>query len=379
MDKKNIESKSIKICNVCVMTDKGDPLMHTDDNGQCNYCCSAVQRKSKEYYPNEYGSNLLAETLATIKENCRNDQYDCMMGISGGLDSSYLAYLGHRWGLRILGVHIDDGYDTPTAKDNVQKIADYCNIKLINICPDESQYNDLLLAFMKASVPNIAIPQDNILTASLYRFAAEHHIRYFLSGFNFPLESILQGGNTHPHGDKAHIKAIGKKFGTLTYDKLPMISTRQIADMRKKLKIQTIYPLNFINYNKNQAIAELKEHCDYNYYEAKHFESIFTRFMQTCWLPQKFEVDKRRSHFSSLIIDGQMSREEALAELEKPPIRKELLEADKAFICRKMNISITELEALIALPPKSHTDYHIDISLRIRRVLSKIKHDVLHL
>ena len=242
-----------------------------------------------------------------------------MMGISGGLDSAYLAYLGAaQWGLRILAIHVDDGFNTPLAEKNIHDLCEKGGIDLRIIKPDQELFCDLTRAFILAGVPNIAIPQDNVLTAILYQQAAEYKINYFLSGANFALESILQRGNTHNAMDTVHIHAIHKKFGHLPLKNLPLIGIWSKYLFQKYIyRIQTFRPLDYVNYNLKDALKELYEFSGYTYYEAKHCESCLTKFMQWYYLPEKFGVDKRKSHFSSLIVTNQMERKEALQQLSK--------------------------------------------------------------
>ncbi len=233
------------------------------------------------------------------------------MGISGGLDSSYLAYLGYKWGLRILAVHIDDGYDTEISKSNIKKLCDAAHVDLKTIVPDASQFNELTLAYMKAGVPNLAVPQDIILLAFLYDTVKESGVKYFLSGGNFALESILQQGNTFNAMDTVNIKDIFKRFGRDSIDKLKFISSYRKYCYMRTGKIAEYRPLNYIDYNRERAFKELEEFCGFEYYGRKHLENILTAFIQLYWLPKKFGVDKRSSHMSSMIVSGQMTREEA--------------------------------------------------------------------
>lgn len=295
------------------------------------------------------------------------------MGISGGLDSSYLAYLGTKWGLRILAIHIDDGFNSEIAIKNIRNIEKTCNLEIAHVKPDREQYFDLTKAFFMAGVPNLAIPQDNLIFAYIYELSKKHDIKNFLSGGNFALESILQKGNTNSALDKRHIFDVNKKYGTTSLNKLKITSSfeRKIKD-QMVLKINEYRPLNYIDYNKAKALKELEEYCDYNYYGGKHYESILTMFMQKYYLPQKFNVDKRSSHLSSLIIVNQISREEALEELKKPLINdNELEELIKAFI-ERINISRDEFNSIMKSEPIDHTCYKTSlwkyVSLFVRKI-----------
>lgn len=217
-------------------------------------------------------------------------------------------------------------------------------------------FADVTKAFIRAGVPNIAIPQDNVLFATLYKYAKKNNINYFLSGSNFALESILQKGNTYDASDKVHIKDIQKKYGDLkSIKELPLIS---IFDKRIKYhyfyKIHTLKPLNYIKYEADKALHELEKACGFEYYGDKHCESIFTRFMQRYYLPEKFEVDKRKSHYSSMILTGQMTREEALKKLEEPLYTEENLEKDIEYIIQKLGMTRDEFDSLMKQEPRNH-------------------------
>ena len=298
--------------------------------------------------------------MAAIKEDCRDKEYDCLVGISGGVDSSYVIYLGHKYGLRMLAVHIDDGFDTAVTTQNIENLCRAARTKLLVIQPDIEQYKDLTLSLFKASIPNLAIAQDNILIASLNRIAREFKMKYFLSGSNFATECILERGKDGVvAADCTHIKAIHGKFGTKPLDKLTLISLPQkfIFD-RYFSKVRKIYPLNYINYDLKTCLKELEEFCGYTYYGGKHHESILTRFLQCYYLPVKYNLDKRKSHFSSMIVSGQMTREEALKKLAQPPYSsEELKEHDFNFIAEYLGLGRRDFEKLIALPPRKHTDY----------------------
>ena len=351
---------NIKRCNRCVMDNGSDSKIQFDDNGNCNYCNQALSEINTTYFPRESGKAKLNEMLEEIKEEGKNKPYDCAMGISGGLDSCYLAYLGYKWGLRILAFHVDDGFDTEVSKENINRLVKRTNITMVTIRPNEEQYNALIKAYMKAGVPNLAVPQDNILFACLYEEIRKNKIKYFLSGGNFALECILQQGNTHSAMDTVNIKAIHRKFGTKPIDKLCFISSyRKYFDM-KVTGLQTLRPLNYIEYNRNRAFSELKEFCGFEYYGSKHLENKLTAFVQLYWLPKKFGVDKRTSHLSSMIVSGQMTREEALKELERPVYDKELMFKYIQTIKERLNISDNEFEELMNAPIHQHNEYKVD-------------------
>lgn len=358
-------------CTRCIMDNSADPFIEFDEKGVCNYCKTADEKRRRldSISPDEKRKKL-EEMINMLKKEGRGKPYDCIMGISGGLDSSYLAYLGYTWGLRILAVHIDDGYDTNISKSNIKKLCDKANIDMRVIAPDAKQFNALTLAYMKAGVPNLAVPQDNILFAFLYKTVKETGIKYFLSGVNVSLESIIQKGNTHRSVDLVNIKDIHKRFGTEGIDKLEFTSSYQKYWLSKIGKVVTLAPLDLVNYKRDQAFKELYDFCGFEYYGRKHLENILTAFIQLYWLPKKFGVDKRTSHLSSMIVSGQMTREEALIELSEPLYDETMMNEYIGIIKNHMEISDEEFESIMKGPTHQHDEYKTDrFSEIIRRFL----------
>lgn len=351
----------MRTCSRCIMNDFSDKTIHFDENGVCNYCTEAIaQIGTTTYFPGDMGKEKLEQIIDMLKKNGKGKQYDCLMGISGGLDSSYLAYLGYTWGLRILGVHIDDGYDTDVTKRNIENLCQAADIELKIIVPNQQQYDSLTLAYMKAGVPNLAIPQDNILFAFLYDMVRESGVKYFLSGGNFALECILQQGNTYNAMDIVNIRDINKRFGMYPINKLRFISPYRKYWYLKTGKAITLRPLNYIDYNRDRAFKELKDFCGFEYYGRKHLENILTAFVQLYWLPLKFGVDKRTSHLSSMIVSGQMSRAEALKEINEPLYDERLMDQYIKIIEKRLKISDDEFQNLMIAPPHSHEEYKCD-------------------
>lgn len=357
-------------CKRCVMDNSADDTIRFDTNGYCNYCTQALSEiGTTTYFPNEEGQKRLSAMLDILKEEGKSKPYDCVMGISGGLDSSYLTYLGYQWGLRILAVHIDDGYDTEISKANIRKLCTAAHVDLRTITPDPKQFNELTLAYMHAGVPNLAIPQDNVLFAFLYDVVKQSGIKYFLSGGNFALESILQHDHVFNAMDTVNIHDINRKYGKEATNKLRFISSyRKYYYLKTKRAIQ-LRPLNDIDYNRDRAFQELYDFCGFEYYGRKHLENILTAFVQLYWFPKKFGVDKRTSHLSSMIVSGQMTRDEALAELDKPMYNEKLMNDYIVFIEKKLGITHEQFETIMAAPAHEHNDYKTD---KIDRVIRKL-------
>lgn len=340
------------------MDDMSDSTIQFDQEGNCNYCTYALGRKDSIYFPDENGKKKLEVMISKIKAEGKGRKYDCLMGISGGLDSAYLAYLGHKWGLRILAFHIDDGFNSEVAIRNVRKICEKCHITLNMERPDQEQFNDVTRSFILAGLPGICVPQDNIILSYLYKNAKENDIQYFLSGTNFSLESILQRGEAINAADGYHIKIISKLYGKKGVNKLPLVTLfDRYVKIKYFQKLQVLRPLDLINYNKKEAIQELKDFCDFDYYGGKHYENTLTHFAQVYYMPQKFGIDKRNSHLSSLIISGQMTRNEALTELDKSLYNPETIGKELEMVLGKLELTRSEFDRIMATPPKHHSDY----------------------
>lgn len=362
--------KKYQICTRCVMDNSSDDKITFDENGYCNYCTKELERKNQVYFPNEEGKKRLDAMLLEIKENSKDKPYDCLMGISGGLDSSYLAYLGYKWGLRIFAVHIDDGFDKEISKSNIQNLCKACNIDLKIEKPDSVQFNDLTAAYIRANVPNLDIPQDNILFAYLYKYARQYKIKYFLSGGNFATECILQHGHIFTALDTVNIRDIHRKFGKDRINKLHLLSNYRKFWDKMILGIKTYRPLNYINYNTDKALNDLSQFCDFKYYGGKHLENNLTHFIQMFWFYERYKLDKRRSHLSSMIVSGNITREKALDILEQPIYHKEHMDKFKNIILKRLCIDDDEFNMLLLEPPKENTDYRIDY---ITKIVNKIR------
>ena len=365
--------KKYQRCTRCIMDNKSDDKIRFDKNGYCNYCTSALAVRDKEWFPNAIGQQKLQQMVQEVKTAGKTKKYDCILGLSGGLDSSYLTYLAYKLGLRALVVHIDDGYDTKIAASNIQKLIEKSGFDYEVIKPDSEQYNALTLAFMKAGVANIATPQDNILFAFLYSRVKEYKIPYLLSGVNFSLESILQHGNTHSAYDVIQIKDIARRFCDKPIDKLKFISSNRILIDRYLLKIKTFAPLNYVDYTRDKAFKELADFCGFEYYGRKHLENILTAFIQLRWFPEKFGVDKRTSHLSSMIVSDQMTRDEALKELEEPIYNEEQMAEYVEIIKRNMKLTDEEFERIMKAPAHRHEEYKIENRTVLFQVLRAVR------
>ncbi len=351
-------------CTFCVMDDS-NPAIEFDKKGQCNCCRDARTRLSSEWWPGPEGEQRMVRLAQYLRERGKGKPYDAMVGLSGGIDSAYLAHIASRkCRLRLLAVHVDAGWNTEPAVANIESIVRGLEIDFYTHVIEWQEMRDLQVAFLKASVLNQDMPQDHAFFATLYRTANRFGIRDFLSGVNFASESIVPPGFGYPSIDGKHISAIHEIFGHEPQRTYPIMGLPEYFWMTRLRRQLTIHrPLNFYNYDKQAAQDELKQEYGWRDYGGKHSESRFTKFYQEIYLPRKFGFDKRRLHFSSLIVSGQMTRAAALKELEMPPISDQQAKRDIKFVAKKLALQQAQLIEYIDSPPRRHQDYPNNLKL----------------
>jgi N-acetyl sugar amidotransferase len=300
--------------------------------------------------------------VARIKESGQGKKYDCILGLSGGVDSSYVALIAKQHGLRPLCVHFDNGWNSEIAVRNIHNIVNTLGFDLETYVIDWEEFKDLQLAYLKASVIDIEVVTDHAIYSVIYRLALRHGINYVLSGQNIVTEGVLPSRWGWNIKDFVNIKAIHKAFGQKPLRSYPLLS-RSMKKQIAKSGIETVEFLNWMPYRKAEAIQTLQHEVGWLNYGNKHHESIWTRFFQVYILPRKFGVDKRKAHYSNLICSGQMTKEQALSKIEKPAYDPALLEQDKKFVLKKLGLTEAEFEAMMAAPPRSHKDFDTEGSL----------------
>ncbi len=350
--------KEYQICTRCVM-DTTDPDIEFDENGVCNHCRKYDDIIRKNMIPISKRKVELEKIISKIKEEGRGKKYDCVLGLSGGVDSSYVAYLANKFKLRPLVVHVDNGWNSEESEGNIRNIISKTRFDLMTYKLDWEEFKDLQRAYFKASVVDIEVLTDHAISGYIYKVACKEGIHYAINGGNFATESILPKSWVYIKTDVKNIKAIHKLFGKKKIETFPFVSTLQhLWNDKFTKKIRYINILDYINYNKIKAKEILKEELSWKDYGAKHFESIFTRFYQAYILPKKFGIDKRKAHLSSLICSGQITRKEAIDELKRDPYSsKKLLEVDKEYVLSNLGFSKAEFEKIMSEKPKSHLDY----------------------
>jgi N-acetyl sugar amidotransferase len=346
---------SYKICQRCVM-DNTMPGTGFDDNGVCCNCKDFDTQSQELWFPNIDGQSKLNQILQTIKSRSSGQEYDCIFGLSGGVDSSYLALKLKEWGLKPLVVHVDAGWNTELAVQNIETVLDYTGFDLCTEVVDWKTMKDLQAAYFRSGVTNQDVPQDHVFMAALFHFAKKFRIKSIISGHNFATESVPIRWQ-HNAMDSINLRAIHR-----TYGRRPLKGYRTVSFLDFYLLIPLLHrikfyrPLNLIPYDKEEAIAALQK-IGWKRYERKHGESEFTKFFQDYYLPVKFNIDKRRVHLSSLILSGAMTRAQALIELQQPSWIEDSVHRDIDYFCKKIGIRKDEFEEIFARKPDAHMDF----------------------
>jgi N-acetyl sugar amidotransferase len=351
--------KKYQICTNCVM-DTTDPNISFDKAGQCDYCRNYYKNILPNWHTDEKGEKELARQIETIKKEGKGKDHDCLIGISGGVDSSYVTYIAkEKYGLRPLIFHVDAGWNSQEAVNNIQRIVDGLGVDLYTEVVDWLEMQDLQLAFFKAQVPHIDTPQDHAFFAALYNFAAKNNFKYVITGANHSTECVREPLEWHYHAsDLRQLKDIHRRFGQRPLKTFPQSDIFEFKIYYRLVKgVRVIKPLNYIPYIKENAMKELIERFGWQRYAHKHYESRFTRFYEGYWLPNKFGYDKRRAHFSSLILTQQMARKEALDRLSEPAYSEQIMAQDFEFVATKLGISVSEFREIMNGTNRTFRDY----------------------
>lgn len=348
------------ICSKCVM-DTTDKKIEFDSSGKCDHCQNYEENIEPYWAYGNKGSIELEKVAKKIKKEGINKDFDCIIGVSGGLDSSYTAYIAKEvMGLKPLLFHVDAGWNTDQAVGNIEKLVNGLGVDLYTEVINWKEMKDLQVAFLKSQIPDQDIPQDTAFFSALYKFARQNKIKYVLTGGNFSTECCREPDEwgAFPGIDKTLIKDIHKKFGSRDLKTFPIIDALVYKVLYHQiLGMKVFKPLNFVSYVKKEAEALLNIEYGWKPFKHKHHESRFTRFYEDYWMPKKFGYEKRRAHFSSLIMTGQMEREEAIKRLKKPEIDEKSMKIEFEYVANKLDLSITDLQKIFDGKNKNFNDY----------------------
>jgi N-acetyl sugar amidotransferase len=346
--------------------DTSDSGIVFDASGRCDYCNNYYASILPNWHTDEGGGRELERIADRIRADGKGREHDCLIGMSGGVDSSYVTLLAkEKMGLRPLIFHVDAGWNSQQAVNNIERLVDGLQLDLHTEVVNWLEMKDLQLAFFRAQVPHLDTPQDHAFFAGLYNFAAERGFKYILTGANYSTECVREPLEWHYHAsDLRQLKDIHRRFGTRPLDTFPLAGIFTFKIYYRFVKgIRVVKPLNYVPYFKEPAMQELVDRFGWQKYAHKHYESRFTRFYEGYWLPKKFGFDKRRAHFSSLILTGQLSREEALERIARPAYDEESIEQDFEYVAAKLDLPVAELKSLLEGPRRTYRDY--DNSMRL--------------
>jgi len=347
-------------CNTCVL-DTTDLDISFDNEGVCNHCNEWLPRVEKLPKTSQEAEKNLLDIKKKIQKNTKSKKYDCLIGLSGGVDSSYIVYLAHKLGLKPLIVHFDNGWNSELAISNIEKVVTKCNFEYNTLIVDWDEFRELQVAYLKASVVDIEVATDHAIIATMFKLAKKYNIKYILSGGNIATETGMPYAWTWPKKDLTNLKNIHKKFSKVPLKTYPTRNIwKALFDKKFSNNVEDIRILDHINYTKSDAIKLLENEFGWQYYGGKHFESVFTKFYQSYILPRKFNIDKRLVHLSSLIRNKEITRDEALLELEKDLYSAETLKLEMEYVLKKLQLSKSDFEEIMNMEPVSHLEFGSD-------------------
>lgn len=347
-------------CSISVMDTIADPNITFDEKGICNYYYTYKEDEKKYVIHGKEGLELLESRFNEIKDNKGNNKYDCILGLSGGVDSTYLCLLAKEKGLNPLVVHCDNGWNSELAQHNIEQTVKRCGFDLFTYVINWAEFRELQLSYLKASVVDIEVLTDHAFMAVLYEQARKWKIKYVLAGMNIVTEQVLPSYWIYSKGDEVNIKDIQKKFGTRPMKELktfPFLNYGTKKYCEEVLKMEVITPLNWIDYNYDDVKKRIIEDLGWRDYGGKHYESVWTRFYQGYILPKKFHIDKRKAHLSNLIFSGQIDKQKALEILSNPSLPEKQLKQDYEFVLKKFGLSEEQFEQIMAQPRREHNEF----------------------
>jgi N-acetyl sugar amidotransferase len=340
--------------------DTSDHEIQFDSSGNCNHCNYFFNNSSKLLYEGAGSQKIVKDIVKKIKKTGKNSEYDCLIGVSGGVDSSYVAYLIKSLGLRALAVHVDNGWNSREAVENIKNICNRLEIDYQSYVLNWNEFKDIQISILRSSIPEVEIPTDIAISAVLHKIAAEHNIKYIIGGGNIATEGILPDSWFYNPKDSKLLKSIHKKYGTMSMKNFPLFDYKREVYYKFVKGIRIIYLLNYLPFSKEEAIATLVDKIGWKVYGGKHHESKYTSFVQSYIQPVKFNIDYRRATLSTEICNGTKTRDQALFELKKEPYNLDKINTEKEYICKKLELTISEFNDIMSLPVKSFKDYPND-------------------
>lgn len=344
-------------CSRCILDTKDDSNIYFNEHGICNHCLEYESVSKLLFEERKAKPDFIKNKLAEIKAWGKNKAYDCIMGVSGGVDSTYLCYKLKELGIRPLLVHFDNGWNSELAVNNIENMIKKLGFDLYTYVVDWNEFRDLQLSYFKAGVMDLEVPTDHGFYAALYKTAAKKNIKYIISGHNIVTEYILPQSMIWRKLDLLNLKSIHKKFGTYKLKTFPQLGFFENFYFTVTKKFEMFRMLNYMDYDKEEAKKVITKELNWRDYGGKHYESVFTRFFQGYILPEKFGVDKRKAHLSNLVCSGQITKEEALKEFAKPAYDPEQLATDKEYVIKKLGMSESEFETYMKKPKVNHSDF----------------------
>jgi N-acetyl sugar amidotransferase len=351
-------------CSITVMDNIADPHITFDEKGVCNYYHEYQKAAREGVFPGKEGQYKLDGMVGKIKRDGKGKPYDCLIGLSGGVDSTYVAYLVKQLGLRPLAVHLDNGWNSELAVKNVENIITRLGFDLYTLVVNWEEFKDIQLSYLKASVVDIEVVSDHAIFATMYKLAREKSIGTIISGTNIVTEYIMPPSWLYQKMDFANLKDIHNRYGKVKLKTYPSFDFKKYVYYSAVLRLTPVSILNYVPYNKIEVKEIIKQELGWRDYGGKHYESIFTKFYQAYILPEKFRIDKRKAHLSTLICSGQITKEEALADLQKPLYNSTELKTDKEYVLKKLGLSEDAFETIMNLPVKKHQEYKSDRKLK---------------
>ncbi len=352
-------ARAYQICSNCAM-DTTDSQIVFDDKGVCDHCNTFYNVIQPNWHTSEKGEQAIQAVAAKIKKEGEGKDFDCIIGMSGGIDSSYLVYLAkEKLGLRPLVFHVDAGWNSQEAVNNIERIIEKLGLDLYTEVIDWEEMKDLQLAYFKAGVSNIDTPQDHAFFATMYKFANKYKVKHILTGGNYSTECVRNPLEwMYYQSDSIQLKDIYKQYGTGKLNNFPITNILWHKVYLPYIKgIKLIRPLDYMVYDKEAATQFLVDNYGYQRYPQKHFESRFTKFYEGYWLPKKFGYDTRKVQYSSLILTKQMTRDEALEKLKTLPYNEATIKDEFEYIATKLGISVAELEGYLNAPNRSNSEF----------------------